>query len=142
MPRPPLLLTGAWRVREPVIYSGEGVTIETLDSRTEYRPDGRFLYAARLRVSGGQLPNAGLSLGMTAEGRWTLGDRLLTERFTSALVRPDDRSSPQLDLLAQAMSDEMAQREPSQSDVLTLDGKQLVLRDRDTQQTVAYVRAE
>jgi len=141
-PRPPSPLIGAWRVREPVLYSGDGVTVETRDSRTEYLPDGRFVYVARLRVSGGRLPNKGLGLGMSAEGRWTLRHHRLTERFTGALIRPDGRSSPQLDLLAQAMSDEAAQRKPSQSDVLRLDAKQLVLRDRDTQQTITYVRSE
>lgn len=139
-PAPPIV--GAWRASDPITHVSEGVLVETRESRTDYAADGRFLYVARLSVSGGKLPAKGLDFGMSAEGRWSLKDGILTERFTSALVRPDDDLGEQVDLLAEAMSEEAARRPPSQSEVIMAGADQLVLRDRETQQRVSYVRAQ
>lgn len=129
-------------MREPAMFSGDGVVVETRDSRTAFQPDGRFTYAARLIISGGKLPANGIGFDMSAEGRWSLRNGILTERFTSALVRPDRDGGRQLELLAEAMSEEATRRAPSQSDLLVADADQLVLRDRETQAVVNYKRID
>ena len=136
----PAVVIGNWRAAETVVHDGGGVTVETRESRTDYRPDGSFGYLALLRVSGGRLSADGLDFSMDASGRWSLAGTTLQERFTAVSIKPQLDAEPQLETLAKVMSDEALARPLSRSELVSAEPGRVVLRDAESGRTVTYLR--
>lgn len=133
-------LVGSWTADGPVRLIGEDVRTETGEAQVEYRPDGSFHYRARLSMAGGKMPTEGLSFRLEATGRWQLAEAVLTERFEAVIVEPEEKGQANLNLIAEALGDEMKAEEPSRAEVVELTRDRLVLRERESAQVVTYVR--
>jgi hypothetical protein len=133
-------LVGRWVASEPVRFASEEVRTETSEAEVEYRADGSFRYRARLSMAGGQIPGEGLSFRLDATGRWTLADAVLSERFDTVTVEPEARKDGNINLVAEALADEMKADAPSRAEVVELSPDRLVLRERESAQIVTYVR--
>lgn len=136
------LLIGHWSAEAPVRLAGEEVRTETSQARVEYRPDGSFRYQARLSMAGGKMPAEGLSFRLDATGRWRVADGVLTERFEAVSVDPEEKKQGNLNLIAEALADEMKAGEPSRAELVELTPDRLVLRERESAQVVTYLRAQ
>lgn len=88
---------------------------------------------------GPQVPEAGIAFRVRVDGRWTLADRILTERIEQATVTPE-LDFPVLQRLGKQMADQARNQPAGISDVVELSAEKLVLRDRDTAQVVSYRR--
>lgn len=133
-------LIGQWKAEGPVRLAGEDVRTETSDAQVDYRAGGIFRYRARLSMAGGKLPAEGLSFRVDATGRWRLEDAVLTERFDAVTVEPERPGQSSLNLIAEALADEMKADEPSRAEVVELTRDRLVLRERESAQVVTYSR--
>lgn len=136
---PSASLVGTWRTTQPIRFAGEGVRTETTEGRTAYLSDGSFVYRARLTIFGDRLPAEGLPFDLRGRGAWSADNRILRERFTQVDIAPA-APNPTLARLGKDMARELVAREPTEADIVLIEGSQLQLRDRVSGTVASFLR--
>lgn len=134
---PEQLIVGDWTITEPAVMTESGMSITFSELAVTYSKDKTAKGKGKMSMSGAGLP-VKLEMDISTESTWALEGDKLTETITNADVKMTT-DIPGMPDMSKMMGQQMKSQSTT-STIVTLDKKNLVIKDDKTGMQMAMKR--
>ena len=135
---PEQLIVGTWVAAAPIEESENGMTMKFEGMQTAFNKDKTTASSGTVSMSGPMLPQA-MSMSVSTTGNWSMDGMVISQTITEADVQMTSKI-PGMPDLGPVIADGMKAEGKSTSTILSIDKKNLLIRNDDSGTEIALKR--